>query len=121
MTFHKKFNDVHFFRKRYHLVTNFIIVISKNVIENHISCSGQCPCPTRVSRKFKRAPQKSPVGHCLAPLSIVRILNLSSTARFLGDPYKYSSTSNGSPLLATAFSCGTSSFSSFSKANLTLP
>jgi hypothetical protein len=39
MTFHKKFNDVHFFRKRYHLVTNFIIVISKNVIENHISCS----------------------------------------------------------------------------------
>jgi hypothetical protein len=37
-------------------------------------------------------------------LDIVWILNLSPMARFLGEPYKYSSTSNSSHVLATTFS-----------------
>jgi hypothetical protein len=46
-----------------------------------------------------------PGGHCPAPPDFVRILNLSPTASFLREPYKYPSTSNSSSLLAIAFSC----------------
>jgi hypothetical protein len=51
-------------------------------------------------------------GHCLNQLDIVRLppdfvrnLNLSPTARFLRELYIYPYTSNGSTILAFAFSC----------------
>jgi hypothetical protein len=51
------------------------------------------------SLKFKKNPQRPPTG--LRPVlpDIVQNSNPSLMASFLGEPYKYSSTSNGSPSL----------------------
>jgi hypothetical protein len=59
----------------------------------------------------ERAPnsQRVQAGHCPTapppPPDFVQILNLGPTARFLRVPYINTSISNGSPLLATPFSC----------------
>jgi hypothetical protein len=69
--------------------------------------AGHCPALPELALEFKIAPQKPPTRHCPAPPlpDIVWILNLSPTASFLGELYKYTSTFNISPLSATAFFC----------------
>jgi hypothetical protein len=71
-----------------------------------------CPAIPELASKFKKSVTETPSqtlfgpgGHCPAPPDFVRILNLSPTASFLREPYKYPSTSNSSSLLAIAFSC----------------
>jgi hypothetical protein len=59
----------------------------------------------KIPTPLKTPNPKAPTEHCLALSDIVRISNLSPTDSFLGEPYMYPSTSNGSPLLATMFYC----------------
>jgi hypothetical protein len=73
---------------------------------------GHCPTPSdfvRAHLKFKKESTEASyqtlsglAGHCLALSDIVRNLNMSLTASFLGEPYKYPSISNDS-LLVIAF------------------
>jgi hypothetical protein len=82
---------------------------------NSKASTGHCLTPSdfvQARLKFKKKSTETsyrtlsgPTEHCLALTDIVWILNLSPTASFLGEPYKYPSTSNGSPLLATVFYC----------------
>jgi hypothetical protein len=62
--------------------------------------AGHCPTPARLNLHTS---QRSPTGLCPVLPDIIRNLNLSPTASFFRKPYIYPSTSNGPPLLATAF------------------
>jgi hypothetical protein len=74
----------------------------KNYYRTLSGLTEHCSAPSdfvRASLKFKKNPQR-PTGLCLVLPDIVWISNLSPTASFLGEPYKYPTTYNGSPILA---------------------